>query len=47
MKWESWGFKNNPLNTDPIKQSTLELYIGHKKLITACHNVLESRNVNR
>ena len=46
MEWESLGFRGNPLNTDPIRQSTLELYVGHKDIVAACQNVLASRNVN-
>lgn len=46
MEWESLGFKDNPLNTDPIKQDTLQLYVGHKQEVVTCKNVLNGRNVN-
>lgn len=45
MQWESLGFKENPFNTNPITQSTLELYTGHKKEITVFNNVLQEKNV--
>ncbi len=45
MQWESLGFKDNPFNTDPIIQSTLELYTGHEQDIKVCQNVLHERNV--
>ena len=46
MQWESLGFKSNPLNTDPITQSTLTLYTGHEHEAKTCANVLRERNVN-
>jgi hypothetical protein len=46
MQWESMGFKGNPLSTDPIKQATLPLYVGHSQEMLACQNVLSDRNVN-
>ena len=45
MHWESLGFSDNPFNTDPIVQSTLDLYTGHKQTIKVCQNVLRERNV--
>ncbi|MGD9108166.1 MAG: hypothetical protein PVI75_03245 [Gammaproteobacteria bacterium] len=45
MQWESLGFKSNPLNTDPIQQSTLELYTGHKEDNDYCINAISERNV--
>jgi len=36
MEWESLGFKSNPLSTDPIKQETLDLYVGHEKEVAVC-----------
>jgi len=33
MEWESLGFKDNPFNTDPIIQSTIDLYTGQEQLI--------------
>jgi len=44
MQWDSLGFKENPLNTDPISQETLSLYTGHVKEIKACKNVLSESN---
>jgi hypothetical protein len=44
MQWYSLGFKENPLNTDPISQETLSLYTGHEKEIKACKNVLSESN---
>lgn len=46
MKWESLGFKDNPLSTDPITQDTLILYTGHADEMKTCANVLHERNVN-
>jgi len=45
MQWEPLGFNNNPLNTDPIQQSTLELYTGHKEDNAYCINAISERNV--
>lgn len=45
MKWESMGFLDNPFNTDPIIQSTIDLYTGQERLIKVCKNVLLERNV--
>lgn len=46
MQWESLGFKDNPFTTDPIKQGTLNLYVGRQNEIKVCLNVLSSKNVN-
>ena len=45
MQWETLGFKNNPLNTDPINQSTLQLYTGHTEDNKYCINAISERNV--
>lgn len=45
MKWESLGFKENPFSTDPISQTTLPIYIGHKAEIKACDALLSEKNV--
>lgn len=45
MRWEPLGFKDNPLNTDPIAQTTLSLYTGHEDEAAICSNVLHERNV--
>lgn len=45
MQWESMGFSDNPFNTNPISQTTLQLYTGREKQIQTCLNVLEERNV--
>lgn len=45
MEWEALGFKDNPFNTDPITQSTIDLYTGQERLIKVCQNVLLERNV--
>lgn len=45
MQWESLGFKANPFRTDPITQTTLSLYTGHKAEITSCQRVLHEKNV--
>lgn len=45
MQWESLGFSNNPFDTDPIRQMTLDLYVGREKTISICKNVLAEKNV--
>jgi len=45
MKWEAVGFKDNPFNTDPIIQSTIELYTGQEHLVKVCQNILLERNI--
>jgi hypothetical protein len=45
MQWESFGFKENPFGTDPITQTTLELYTGHNKEIKIFKNVLKEKNI--
>src|SRR5579872_1108580 len=45
MHWESLGFKNDPLSTDPIDQTTLCLYTGHQQELAKCQNVLDQKNV--
>ncbi len=46
MDWEGLGFTDNPLDTDPIKQKTLSLYVGHKEEVRICSKVLAGKNVN-
>jgi len=45
MEWQAFGFKDDPLKTSPITQSTLELFTGHSEEIQLCTNVLTSSNV--
>jgi hypothetical protein len=45
MKWDALGFKDNPFNTDPIVQSTIDLYTGQEHSIKVCQNILLERNV--
>lgn len=45
MKWESLGFKENPFSTDPISQTTLPIYVGHKAEIKTGDTVLSEKNV--
>jgi len=45
--WRSTlGFRDNPLDTNPIKQNTLDLYVGHTDEIRICSNVLAGKNMN-
>ncbi|PIQ42604.1 MAG: hypothetical protein COV52_06815 [Gammaproteobacteria bacterium CG11_big_fil_rev_8_21_14_0_20_46_22] len=46
MDWDGLGFTDNPLDTDPIKQKTLALYVGHADEARICSNVLAGKNVN-
>jgi len=46
MDWEGLGFRDSPLDTDPIKQKTLSLYVGHAEKIRICSNVLAGKNIN-
>lgn len=46
MDWTTLGFRDNPLDTDPIKQKTLPLYVGNTDKIRICKNVLSGKNVN-
>lgn len=45
MQWESLGFSDNPFNTDPIRQTTLDLYVGRDQSVSICQNVLAEKNV--
>jgi DNA-binding transcriptional ArsR family regulator len=45
MQWDALGFSDNPFNTDPIRQSTLDLYVGRNKSVAICKNVLAEKNV--
>ncbi len=44
MQWQSLGFKDDPLSTDPISTETLDLYTGHEQEIKLCMNVLGDGN---
>jgi len=44
VKWQSLGFKEDPLSTEPIFIETLALYTGHDKEIKTCLNVLSDVN---
>lgn len=45
MEWESLGFRGNPFDTDPIRQTTLALYVGRDKIVSTCSQVLAEKNV--
>lgn len=45
MQWDSLGFNDNPFDTDPIRQSTLELYVGRDRPVSICRNVLAEKNI--
>ena len=45
MQWEALGFRGNPFDTDPIRQMTLELYVGRDKSVSICQQVLAEKNV--
>lgn len=45
MQWDSLGFSDNPFDTDPIRQGTLDLYVGREESVSICKNVLAERNV--
>lgn len=45
MQWEALGFSDNPFNTDPIRQATMELYVGRDQAIAVCSKVLAEKNV--
>ena len=45
MDWEALGFTDDPLDTIPIKQKTLNLYVGSEEQIRICSNVLSGKNV--
>jgi len=45
MQWDALGFSDNPFNTDPIRQATLDLYVGRDKSVSICTNVLAEKNV--
>lgn len=45
MDWEALGFTDDPLDTSPIKQKTLNLYVGHDEQVRVCSNVLAGKNV--
>jgi DNA-binding transcriptional ArsR family regulator len=46
MEWEGLGFSDDPLDTDPIKQKTRSLYVGHDEKVKICGKVLSAKNVN-
>jgi hypothetical protein len=45
MDWEALGFNDDPLDTDPIKQKTLSLYVGHEEQVKLCSKVLMGKNI--
>lgn len=45
MQWQSLGFKDNPISTDPIISETLSLYVGHEQQVLRCRHVLGQRNI--
>ncbi len=45
MEWQSFGFKEDPLNTSPITKPTLELFTGHNEEIKICSKMLTARNI--
>lgn len=45
MDWQTFGFRSSPLETMPIKKSTLELFTGHAKELQICASVLKGSNV--
>lgn len=45
MQWESLGFRENPFNTEPISQDTLDLYTGHGEEMAVCLDILEQKDV--
>lgn len=45
MRWESLGFRDNPFSTEPITQTTLDLYTGNSQQISKCAEILEQKNV--
>lgn len=46
MEWEAFGFTDDPLSTDPIKQKTLSLFVGRDQQVRICEKVLAGKNVN-
>lgn len=46
MDWQALGFKDDPLDTSPIRQNTRKLYVGHDEKVRVCSNVLSGKNVN-
>jgi hypothetical protein len=45
MQWDALGFSDNPFNTDPIRQSTLDLYVGRDQDVSVCNHVLAEKNI--
>ena len=45
MDWQTFGFKDDPLQTSPITKSTLALFTGHGAEVNLCQRVLAGRNV--
>ncbi len=44
MEWEALDFTDNPLDTDPIKEKTRLLFVGHDKEVRICSKVLAGKN---
>ncbi len=45
MSWDSLGFSDCPFKTEAISSDTLELFVGHKKEVRTCSNLLKGREV--
>jgi len=45
MQWDALGFKENPFSTEPISQTTMDLYTGHNHELSSCFDVLHQKNV--
>ncbi len=42
--WEKWHLKDNPYSSNPVTESSLDLFVGRSKEITLCGNGLASFN---
>ena len=45
MDWQTFGFKDDPLQTSPLTKPTLGLFTGHDEDVKLCQRVLSGRNV--
>ncbi len=45
MDWKAFGFRDDPLTTSPIMQSTLALFTGHQEERQVCSHLLMGSNV--
>lgn len=45
MQWEQLGFSEDPFRTEPISESTLDLYTGHEKEIDSAKYTLHTNNL--